>query len=183
MQLMLDIETLGVTPGDIILSVAAVPFHLDGAYPGVGAYTHAISVKNSESWGLTENPETRAWWNDQDEHARRKAFSGIMPLPNVLTELSDFVKQYGFEGIWAKGPHFDHVMVEAACRIVKVPAPWNHRVHRDVRTIMEISGVTEWPEFEGTPHDPFWDCVHQIRCVQKAYEALRPLGELTIAKP
>ena len=81
-DIMIDLETLGTTPGSVILSVAAVPF-VRG--PGstrsrrrANAFYAKISLKDSLRRGFSVDADTLVWWMGQNRAAQDKAFSRKM---------------------------------------------------------------------------------------------------------
>ncbi|WP_165130382.1 3'-5' exonuclease [Affinirhizobium rhizoryzae] len=169
-DLMIDIETLGNRPGGVILSIGAVAFDADTGEIGEEFYA-AIDPETSSKVGLTTDISTMLWWMKQSEAAREEAFSGKHSINMALTELSIFVKWQEPSRVWAKPPSFDLVMLEAAFRACDQDIPWHFRVHRDCRTIFDITG-TKQPEV-GTAHNALDDAKAQALGVIEAYRKLR----------
>lgn len=139
-DLMIDIETLGTSPGSAILTIGAVTF--DASTGAFGQeFSAAISVKSCEAAGLTVNLDTIIWWMGNTDTARKEAFGGSEPLLLALGRLALFVKQSAPQRVWAKPPSFDLVLLEAAYAAVKMAAPWHYRTPRCVRTITDAAGV------------------------------------------
>lgn len=169
-DLMIDIETLGNRPGSVILSIGAVAFDADTGEIGEEFYA-AIDPETASKVGLTTDISTMLWWMKQSEAAREAAFSGKRSINMALTELSIFVKWQEPSRVWAKPPSFDLVMLEAAFRACDQDIPWHFRVHRDCRTIFDITG-TKQPEV-GTAHNALDDAKAQALGVIEAYRKLR----------
>jgi len=84
-RVMLDIETLGQSPGCAILSVGAVRFN----QRGLGAeFYRSVSREDCERLGLAVDEDTVAWWQDQPE-AAREVLKGGDELSRALEVLED----------------------------------------------------------------------------------------------
>lgn len=175
-HLMIDIETLGTSLGSVVTSVAVVPFTMHGgAATRCESLIRAMHIGEQLVKGRTIDPSTIRWWNQQSVEARRAAFSGSCYFDAFLTDLRAFLGQCDYQYLWCKGPAFDAAMLESLLETFEVaPSPFEYRRWRDVRTMCD--GV-EKPAFDGTPHDPYDDCVNQIQHVCKAWvcRALEPV--------
>lgn len=129
---MLDIETLGTSPGSIILSIGAVRFDAGGCHESFYAL---VDARDCERHGLRADVGTIFWWVRQELDARREAFrpGPRMPLLEALTKLTQFVE--GADEIWANSPNFDVSILESAFRACSLSVPWTHKVLCDLRTI------------------------------------------------
>lgn len=164
-RVMVDIETLGLTPGHAILSIGAVRFGTDG----LGNEFHRnISLESCQDAGLEIDAGTLEWWLGQDD-AVKGVLVGGDPLGDVL---EDFATFYGSaEEIWAFSPSFDCDILGGAYDAVDIIKPWTYREERCCRTMASLS---IWPDFEqdGDRHDALDDARYQAR---QTAEALRSL--------
>ena len=86
-HLMLDLETLGTTPGCVVLSIGAVEFDLDGIKSEFRAH---IDVDSSTALGLKVDARTVMWWLDQSKEAQNALLQADpFPIHGVLDALSD----------------------------------------------------------------------------------------------
>lgn len=176
MHIMIDIETMGITPGSIIASIGAFAFNTVNTHSAV--FYKCVDIRDAQQHGLTFDAGTVVWWINQSEKAREAISSPYTsPLIKSLTDLSDFIKNFidlEFKGnIWAKPTTFDIVLLEAAYRKIGLPIPWHYRDIRDVRTYCEAAGV--WDEgfpFEGTEHNALDDAINQSKYVITAKRKL-----------
>ncbi len=138
-HLMLDIETLGTEPGSIILSIGAVEFSTE--YGVKKEFFRAIDTSSSLLAGFSFSTSTISWWSAQDVQAQQLAFfaPGKMPVKDALEDFSKIIDKNTL--IWAKGPDFDCVLLEAAYRKIGLQKPWSYRNTRDVRTILALAGM------------------------------------------
>lgn len=165
---MVDIETLGTHPGAVILSIGAVRFDDGGVIEGTDFY-RCIDVFSSLMAGLTIDRQTVEWWREQAPEARG-------PLLNAQHTLSDALSDFGrwLEGeprVWAKGPDFDLVLLQAAYNALGLQQPWAYRNARDVRTLLSLVP----PESIGTTwikHHALDDAKAQAEAVRGAYSRL-----------
>src|SRR5690554_2606812 len=114
-DVMIDLETLGTTPGCSILSIGAVAFDENG----LGAEFYCVVSREScQKYGLHEDRETLKWWENQSEEARKvltEAEHGNALEP-ALSMLSTFRGQFDLEEvrIWGNGSDFDNAIL-ASC--------------------------------------------------------------------
>jgi hypothetical protein len=87
-HIMLDIETLGTRPGAIVLAAAFVRFS-DEAH-----CTLNLSMPDQTALGLEQDPDTLAWWHDQEaKHpgAWASATQGAVPLVTALEHFNAWI--------------------------------------------------------------------------------------------
>lgn len=171
-NLMIDLETLDRVPRGIILSIAAVPFNWDGSYGNKEErFEINISLQDSLKRGFTINADTLRWWMEQSEEARKRAFGFNTIEYNLNESLYKFRQYLDSLGVadlevWGNSNRFDLGLLAAYYNEVypKTDLPWKYSNERDVRTLVsfypEIKANTK---FEGTPHNPIDDCIHQIK--------------------
>ena len=165
---MVDIESLGLEPGAVILSIGAVHFDENGIYEDDEFYAN-IDLKSSMERGLQVEPDTLEWWLGQDEEAQTCLTDGV-PIFEALLDFKDF---YDAEEIWANSPAMDCSLLEAAYDSINVQEPWEYHEERDHRTLEAIPGVTEpLIEDEGVKHNALDDAKVQA---QKASKMLSQL--------
>lgn len=166
-NIMLDIETLGTSPGSAILSIGAVYFGDEGL--GHEFY-RAIDLFSSLMAGATVNTDTIAWWREQSPEAKAVAqpMSGKVTLGQALDAFSVFASG---RKLWAKGPDFDIVLLDAMYQRVGKRKPWHYRDVRDVRTILAISKATNYPTAT-VEHSALADAIEQAECVRIAFASL-----------
>lgn len=171
MDIMIDIETLGRTPGSVILSIGAICFDNSGC--GASFY-EAISPASCTDAGLTIEADTVAWWMAQSDDARAAAFDPNAKHINVvLFALKQWFIDCGGDKPWSHGAAFDFpILEEAYRRTLMMPAPWDFRNVRDTRTLYGLSGV-KVDRSIGTHHNALDDAVAQAHA---AIDAHRKLG-------
>lgn len=177
-DVMVDLETLGTTPGAPILSIGAVEFVLDGDVLGREFYRNTIP----EFDGAQPDASTLYWWFQQSDEARKRLTT---PEPIHLTiALPEFEEWLTHDRgnefrIWSHGPSFDIAFLEMWWR--RVPSvegrtPWRYDAARDTRTLFHAAGIDWDREMEiqtAVEHDALEDAKGQARVVQTAWAKLR----------
>lgn len=161
-HVMIDIETLGLEPGSVILSIAAVAFDPSPALEPEVIFDATISVADGLKFGMKINPSTVAWHIDQGSlggGCRQRHFNTVQDALEVL-----WVRIGPDDIIWANSPNFDCVLIEDAARRVGLQPQWHYRNLRDLRTALAANPTFDKATvpFVGKRHDPVDDCMHQI---------------------
>lgn len=166
---MIDIETLGLKPGSVILSIGAVAFDAVTGELGPEFYGK-LDLATSMAMGMTVDPGTIAWWMKQSDEARAAAFDYAAHPLTAVEGLTEFIGMQAPERVWAKPPSFDLVLLEALFAACHCMIPWHYRSPRDCRTLFDLANI-EQPKV-GTAHDALDDARSQARGVILAYSAL-----------
>ncbi len=177
-HVMLDLETLGFTPGSVVVSIGAVKFDPFGDAP-VESFYQTIDVDSSIRAGLTVEGETLLWWLRQGDEARRSTFAGdTQGIGSALVEFHDWFPPSAY--VWSNGPAFDVSILEAAYRgATGIEAPWSHRRVVDCRTIQLIGDLLgiKTPKVEfpagAVAHNAISDAHVQVVKVQSIFRVLR----------
>ncbi len=110
---MIDIETLGVDPGCVVLTIGGIKFNpYSNAEPHDGLYIRC-NVDEQTELGRTVDENTLAWWNKQDPKIKDEALSDNdrLNLNEVLKQINKFC--VGLDYIWCQGPTFDFTIYVA----------------------------------------------------------------------
>jgi hypothetical protein len=175
MDMMIDIETLALTPKAVVLSVGAVAFEKNGEI--VDRFYRVLNTKDQINIMKREvDPSTQLWWKYQDINAYQEAFNPVRQhITKVLLDLFKFISEYNPVRVWANSPSFDLIILESLYRDSGYPNPWIYKQPRDVRTIVDIANLSI-KELEiksiGIPHTPVFDCEVQIEYVTAARKKL-----------
>lgn len=168
---MLDLETLDTGSNAAILSIGACEF--DG---GNREFYQAVQIYSQGLWGRTESAQTRKWWSEQSEEARRVfADPNAVSLPVALMKFGKWVGKNEVE-MWGNGSDFDCVILGNAYDAVEIAKPWSYSKNRCFRTLRNL-GIKLEPgegyERVGTQHNALDDAKYQAHYAA-AY--LRVLG-------
>lgn len=139
-DVMLDLETLGVSAGCAILSIGAVAFdEFDVAEDG---FYCVVSRAGCKSLGLREDASTVKWWEGQNEQARLVLDEAATPhkcmsVATAIDEFRAFLSAYDGPRIWGNGADFDlpilNAVVVASGRDKPIWMPYNGRCYRTVK--------------------------------------------------
>lgn len=180
-NVMLDLETYGLTPGSALRSIGAVAFDPEAPPAGlspselVHEFYANVDLSSCLGDGLRVEAGTVDWWDRADEVARAALRENRKPLHVALLNFVGWYRSVGASVVWAKPLSFDVPLIEAAMRVAAVRPPWDHRAGRDVRTLFDAAGLgpDDLPRFYGIPHHSLHDARHQARCVPLAMSALK----------
>lgn len=168
-HIMLDLETWGTRPGDIIVSIGAVKF--DGVNI-LDRFHVGIDPKTAEAVGLKSQASTLEWWLDDERAEARKAWHALEKV-DIAVALDGFGMWYtegeespGQTPVWGNGSTFDNVLLRAAygaCGMT-YPAPfyldWCYRSVKSQRPDIRLERV-------GVHHSAVDDAESQARHLQK----------------
>ena len=162
-DVMIDLETTGVSAGCCILTIGACTLDLSQSF-----YTR-ISHSSCLESGLKDNPSTVAWWGRQSEEARLEAFGDgsidetRLALPYALDAFNNWLRGIKPAQVWGNGADFDLPILGAAYEAVNSkPAygAFSGRCYRTMKTI--YPWITQAP-FQGVKHNALADAEHQAR--------------------
>lgn len=173
MDIMIDLETMGVGHGAPIISIGAVAF--DRTKKKIESKFYACIDFEDALENGDADPLTIKWWLRQSKSAREELISGDVTLLSALSGLHVFYEENYGQTAWGNGATFDITILESAYRRVKMKAPWSFWSVRDVRTVVDLAqGIVERPPMSaGTAHNALDDAIHQAKYVMDMIEALR----------
>lgn len=168
-HLMVDMETMAVSPRSVVLSLGAVHFNPFGDEIYDEIY-FKIDIDDQDKLGREIDPNTLDWWSKQDPDIMEEAFSptGRLPLDKAIDQFHKFA--WGCDKFWSHGATFDLVILEDLYRQLKRPLPWNYWQLRDTRTLFDLG----WkPELSNeNKHDALEDARRQAKGVQFVFSKL-----------
>ena len=178
MHIMIDIETLGIDPGSIILTIGAIKFDpwsdywskaQTGDMDGLDTFYRRIDTESCAEVGMTMHDPTVKWWSEQAPEVTAEAFAEENRKP--LSEVCSDLYRWGANGkyFWANGSYFDFPHLEHACRAVGKGHRWSFWQVMDHRTIINLSGVKAPDKLK---HHALYDCLNQIVALQQSFKQL-----------
>jgi hypothetical protein len=174
-EIMIDIETLGVRPGAVILTIGAIKFDRVGTIKQIeqmDTFYRRIQITSCEEVGLTTEQDTINWWHKQDKQVFYETIENPDRVP-IKQALIDFSEWFGDSKIvWANSPNFDCVMVEDAMNRCGLQVPWKFWNLRDCRTIFDIGGVRLKDFNNKQCHNAIQDCYVQISALKHSLSIL-----------
>lgn len=146
MHVMLDMETLALSPDAVILQVGMVEFEpVRGGKVEVDGLCIFVDI-DSQVWRKINGP-TLLWWMDQSDAARRHIIEGhslSLDLETTLTSISEWLdtRLHEFDYLWSKGADFDVAILKHAFMDNKLPVPWHYRQARCLRTHFDYNPLS-----------------------------------------
>lgn len=186
-NVMIDIETLGSSPGAAIVTISAVRFNLITGETKEELYLN-IDPKTCVNIGLHIDPSTIVWWLKQagveidecdapvdldeilkliPEDANEAVMEAFSPskgvhIDDALNELSGFIKSS--DKVWGNSARFDLGILDMAYRAIASTIPWKFYNERCLRTLVAFdNNVKRHMDFDGQKHHALDDCKHQIK--------------------
>lgn len=178
-EVMLDLETLGISSGAVILVIGAIKFNrgetwsekkIENELGTHDCFYTRIQIDSCVDSGLHIDPETEKWWSEQEQEVKYEALEN--PDRVTLKEaLKSFTKWYGTKyrmKIWGNGSSFDCGILGEAYKRCGMTPPWKFYMERDLRTIMDIGKVKMCDLPQYGKHNAIYDCYRQIIGLQRA---------------
>lgn len=180
-HVMVDTETLGVTPWSVVLSVGAVVFDPVTGETGSKFYMN-VDRKSCEDLGLVVDPKVEAWWGDP---SRAEAWSQLqadpMPAAGVARAFCAWFNRKAGPGCraWAHGSSFDYPLLGTLIQFSGETIPWDFKLLRDTRTLFELAELDfSKMKKENTYHNALDDAVNQAAAVTEAYRILAEKSDM-----
>lgn len=195
-KVMLDLETLGLKPGSVVLTIGAVLFDHECAAPWVGQeerFHVRMDADIQHAVGLRTDPDTALWWLEQDRDAQQALLDmNVVDARQALAMFADWLEalvgtppedqEYLDVEVWSNGANFDGVLLREVYDALGLKCPWawfNERCYRTERkTLKRLLGRAvvygSDPEFNGVQHDALHDAVHQASVICELESRLIP---------
>lgn len=194
MELMMDLETLGVDMGAPVVTIGACLFDPYSCDSGEALMKRSmlvrVDISDAIKYADKVDGSTVRWWFEQKD-AAIKALVGddCVPVQEAMTLLTRFCNERGafvnkvfFDGLselpkacrfWAKDPDFDMRLMQHYYDHPDLDGsqPWKFYECRSVRTVQDLAWPDgDRPQFDvpGIAHDARWDAVTQALTVQAA---------------
>jgi len=160
-DVMIDVETLGVTANAVVLSIGAVAFRTS-TKEILSEFEVIIDVESALEFGDVD-ASTLKWWMKQERVARDLVMSGETETEDAVYLFKDWYLSNTPSRVWGLGPSFDITLMERLFHFCDKEILWRPWQIRDVRTVIDIvSPLMSRPsKFEGTEHSAIDDARHQ----------------------
>lgn len=171
-NVMVDIETLGLTPDSIILSIGACAVEA----PNEVQFYQEISIHGQT--GRCVDLDTVKWWMKQDIPP---PMDGIVCLEHTLIDFARWLDEAFVSTtdliVWASGTDFDiSILKHAYESLDEGSVPWKYNNVRDYRTAYNFFSHIPRPEFVGDRHNALADAVHQAQHLALIMKHTEPYG-------
>lgn len=159
-HVMVDLETLGVNPGCVVLSIGACTFDREKIHD---TFTAHIDIKAQTEAGQRIEGATLEWWLGN----KLKLAGHIQAPVEVLLEFAKWllIQRNGSMRIWANSPMFDMAILGEMYRIHGGGSalPWNYWELRDYRTAIHFLNKPAKKILKGRPvaHHALQDAIDQ----------------------
>ena len=175
LDVMVDLETISTDNDAGIISIGAVPFNHAFPFP---QFYEKIEFVTLEQKGFHLSKSTLDWWSKQSEEARSEAFSGTVPIEEVLSAFASYIKELEVPvNIWGNGSDFDNIILWNAYDRCGIPAPWSFRNNRCFRTLKNVFSFIPAPIFIGEKHNALADAGFQAHHATIIFTALEKMRE------
>jgi len=187
-DIMIDIETLSLSPRAAIVEIGAQAFDLATGKSGGGGFSVCVAAQSCIAFGGDIDQNTVKWWSTQTAGIPGSgALENSLSIVGALTQLQDFTHKVCKSDlsklrIWANGAAFDITVLEYYFKAASLAVPWKYSQVRDARTVYKLAADLgwEWPKVYPhacfVPHRALDDCSLQIVALQSAYAWLRAQG-------
>lgn len=175
-NIMLDIETLGTTPGCKVLSIGLAHFTESGVVTSDEFYPKITAQVGHEDSGTLE------WWGRQSEDAKTVFVENLikgLSVNECADKMRDFIDNaVQHQGIapyeslkvlvWGNGASFDNVILAQLFRDHDCKVPWNTFGDRCYRTVFNLLPKADVPVRAGTHHRAVDDACYQAEVLISA---------------
>jgi len=173
-DLMIDLETLDVTPTATVLTIGAVrfdPFGDDIKEPCADKFYVKVDIDSCDRLGCTVSQATLDWWAGQSKEAQEEAFSpeGRIDIADAMNQLYKF--SWGAKRVWSHGASFDTIICENLFRKIGKAVPWSFWEVRCTRTLFDIGINPNRPPV--LKHHALEDAWNQAVGVQNVFKTLQ----------
>lgn len=174
-HVMIDLETMGLRPGSMILSIGAIRFdpRADGIPAGCPTFHRGIDISTATG---SIDPATLKWWFSQSPTVVAN-MGGVLNSPDVLDErlalnlLACFITEVADTKVWSNGANMDIAILSEHYDAAGFKRPWHYRNVRCYRTLMSEFGNDDdmAPYHARKGHDALDDAAAQALSLQRLY--------------
>lgn len=131
---MLDLETLGTSPGCVIASIGAAKIKRGMV---VDTFYRTIEMQTCIGVGMTIDIETVCWWMKQADAARMEITEQGCPIAVGLMQFAGWIN-CSCVCVWGDGVSFDNAILSRAYELCRIEKPWHFTNDRCYRTLKAI---------------------------------------------
>ena len=166
---MIDLETLGVEPDSVVMTLGAIKFD---PFSDAEPHSEFYYKLDLDSQDRSVNDSTIAWWGQQDQYVQYEAFGteGREHMDVFLDSLPKWM--VGVDVLWGHGYGFDITIIEDMLRQRGKPIPWQFWQVRDSRTLFALAKTDPRKSMQSNLHNALADAYFQAKGVQMAYKEL-----------
>lgn len=154
---MVDLETLSLSPMPYICSIGAVSFNVNGIH---GEFYR--NVRREIQPDADIDLSTVAWWMSQPDEARAEILTEDgMSLTSALIQFIDFIEEVKPYKIFSNGATADLVWLKNAISVNGLVCPWSHFQEACFRTLRDLAPLDINPRSTGVAHHALHDAKSQ----------------------
>jgi len=164
-DLMVDIETLGTSHNAVITQIGACYFD---RYTGLLSdyktqFQVNIQIQDCLDKGLVIDGGALKFWFEQGTE-RMTWLKDPVLLSKALNDFREFSKKA--KNVWSHAT-FDIPIIANAYKVMGSKLPFSYRYCRDIRTLVELSGIQSHAPRKDKTHTALEDCIYQVKyCVE-----------------
>jgi exodeoxyribonuclease VIII len=164
MNIMIDLETMGLRPTSAIISIGAVAFDQSSI---VGRFYTNVSLESCKAHGLTTDISTEKWWANQSAEARNAWDRPDAPsLIDGMTSFHRWIQSVESNPShvipWGNGADFDIVLMNNAYNAIGADPHWRYWNYRCFRTMKGMFPLKSPPARVGDHHNALNDAETQV---------------------
>lgn len=193
-DIMVDLETLGLRPGAVILSIGACVMDEKRMHDKQHQFDQNVSRSSqTERGGFHVLKETQDWWETRPEAARNALLANQLSIRKAIDKFHAWAERYPEPRFfWCAGPHFDYALYAEACRLCDMKPLFEYWAVRDVRTAKDLVRMSKEDAKLAVPlavrarlvkHHALSDCIQQTYEVLAARERAGGKSLARQAKP
>ena len=176
---MIDFETFGNGKNACVVQIGACYFNRETGETGE-YFKSNIDARSAIASGADMDADTIYWWLSQSPDAIKSVTEiPLIEIKDAFESLNAFLALAEGVRIWSHAT-FDFVILTETLKRLKMKPRFSYRAARDIRTLLDLSGVDfkKVPR-EGLHHDALDDCFHQIKYCVEAFKSLKNEGAET----
>jgi len=181
-DIMLNLQTVGLCDNAVITQLTAVAFSLDTGI-NLDSFNEHIGIRNSVQKGLRIDSSSIEWWFNQPQNVYEDVFLPALVsevrLEDVLGKFSEWIEtlktNYGSDfqttvNVWGNYNKW----IRQAYKVCKIEPPWEFYEDRDVRTLVEVGHRLKVNKntSEESISNALDDCRNQIKNCSDIYNKL-----------
>jgi hypothetical protein len=189
-DIMLDLETVGLCDNPVITQLSAVAFSFEDGNI-LGTFNEHIGIRNSVKKGFKIDSSTIEWWLSQSDDIYNEVFMKALlsetKIEDILVAFTEWLRKLKLEfgldhktniNTWGNGIAADNKWIQQAYKLCNMEVPWKYYEDRDVRTLVDIGKRIFNHDhkklvFEGKVHNALDDCKHQIKYCLEVYNLIK----------
>lgn len=175
LHVMIDLETLALTPDAVVTQLGYALFRLGGTTVERSGCYH-LQVPSQMERKRKIDWSTIKWWLVQGDGPRSVlAKAERAPVYESLQDFNCSLPWKEIKGTWGHGLNFDIPIFVSLCKDFHLVEPWHYRTPRDTRTMMALAGIGKIRSTD-VKHSAEHDAIAQALTMQDCFQHIMQLG-------